>query len=79
MVLLPTRAGRLRSQEILELVSAGEDQAFILYEYELRTGGRYRNTELIRVRDGQIVEIQVFFGGQVRGSGRAEVTERDGA
>ena len=61
-------ADRLRSQEILELVSAGEDQAFILYEYELRTGGRYRNTELIRVRDGQIVEIQVFFGGQVHPS-----------
>ena len=58
-------ADRFRSQEILELVSASQDQVFILYEYELKAGGRYRNTELIRVRDGQIVEIQVFFGGQV--------------
>jgi ketosteroid isomerase-like protein len=59
-------AGRLNSQEILELVSAGADGVFILYEYELKTGERHRNTEYITVRDGQIVEIQVFFGGRVR-------------
>lgn len=57
---------RLKSQEILELVSAGDDGVFILYEYELRTGDRYRNTEFITVREGKIVEIQVFFGGKVR-------------
>lgn len=39
---------------------------FILYEYELKTGDRYRNTEFITVREGKIVEIQVFFGGIVR-------------
>jgi len=58
--------GRLISQEILELVSAGADGVFILYEYELKTGDRHRNTEYITVRDGQLVETQVFFGGQVR-------------
>ena len=56
---------RLKSQEILKVLDAG-DGAFILYEYELKTGGRYRNTEYITVRDGQIVDIQVFFGGLVR-------------
>ena len=39
---------------------------FVMYEYQLRaTGERYRNTELLTVRDGQIVEAQVFFGGRV--------------
>jgi ketosteroid isomerase-like protein len=63
--LFPT-ADRLNSQEILELVSADEEGVFILYEYELKTGARHRNTEFITVRDGQIVEIQVFFGGQIQ-------------
>ena len=58
-------AGRLRSQHILELVDAGDSAAFILYEYELLTGERHRNTEFIKVRDGQLVETQVFFGAQL--------------
>ena len=61
-------ADRLNSQEIVELVSAGADGVFILYEYELTTGERYRNTEFIKVRDGQLVETQVFFGGRVEDS-----------
>ena len=36
-----------------------------MYEYELKDGGTYRNTELITVRGGQVVESQVFFGGAV--------------
>jgi ketosteroid isomerase-like protein len=58
-------ADRFASQEILELVSAGDDGVFLLYEYELTTGERYRNTEFSRVRDGQIAETEVFFGGRV--------------
>ncbi len=58
-------ADRFISQEVLELVSAGEDGVFILYEYELKTGERYRNTEFTTVRNGQLVETQVFFGGRV--------------
>ena len=58
-------ADRLVSQEILEVVSAGTDGVFIMYEYELKTGGRHRNTEFITVRDGRLVETQVFFGGRV--------------
>jgi ketosteroid isomerase-like protein len=58
-------ADRLASQEVLELVDAGDDGVFILYEYELKTGERHRNTEFITVRDGRIAEIQVFFGGRV--------------
>jgi ketosteroid isomerase-like protein len=57
-------AHRLKSQEIMELVDSGRDGVFLLYEYELKSGERHRNTEFITVRDGQIVEIQVFFGGR---------------
>ncbi|MEH1055469.1 nuclear transport factor 2 family protein [Micromonospora sp. CPCC 206171] len=59
-------AGRLQSQEVLDVVDGDGDGVFILYEYELKTGDRHRNTEYITVRDGRIVEIQVFFGGRVR-------------
>ena len=58
-------AERFRTQEVLDVVEAGAGGVFILYEYELRTGERHRNTEFITVRDGQLVETQVFFGGRV--------------
>jgi len=57
-------ASRLRSQEIVQIVAAGEDGVFIMYEYVLRTGERHRNVEFIRVRDGWLVESQVYFGGR---------------
>jgi hypothetical protein len=46
------------------LVPAGADAAFIMYEYQLKTGERHRNTEFTNVRDGKLVETQVFFGGR---------------
>jgi ketosteroid isomerase-like protein len=55
---------RLASQEIRR-IAAGGDDVFVMYEYELKAGGTYRNAELITVADGQVVEVQVFFGGQV--------------
>ena len=58
-------ADRLVAQEIVELASAGDDGVFIMYEYELKTGERHRNTEFITVRDGKLIETQVFFGGRV--------------
>lgn len=57
-------AGRLRSQEIVQLVAAGGDGVFIMYEYVLTTGERHRNVEFIRVRHGRLVESQVYFGGR---------------
>lgn len=59
-------ADRLSSQVILRLVDADDDGVFILYEYELKTGERYRNTEFSTVRDGKLTETQVFFGGHAR-------------
>jgi hypothetical protein len=58
-------ADRFAASEIVAMVAAGEDSVFLLYEYELRTGERFRNTEYITVRHGQLVETQVFFGGRV--------------
>ena len=58
-------AARLVSQEILELAAVSDDGVFVMYEYELKTGERHRNAELITVRDGKLVETQVFFGGRV--------------
>lgn len=59
-------ADRFRTQEILAVVPGEGDDVFILYEYELETGERHRNTEVATVRDGRITETQVFFGGRVR-------------
>jgi len=58
-------ADRLSSQVILRLVDTDDGGVFILYEYELKTGERYRNTEFSTVRDGRLAETQVFFGGRV--------------
>ncbi len=60
-------ADRFADWMILDVTSAGDGGVFLLYEYELVGGGRYRNTELITVRDGRLVETQVFFGGRVQG------------
>lgn len=58
-------ADRFLSQHILRTAEVADD-VFVLYEYELReTGERFRNAELSTVRDGRIVETQVFFGGRV--------------
>jgi ketosteroid isomerase-like protein len=57
-------ADRFVSQEILELVDAGADGVFLLYQYELTTGERHRNTEYSVVRDGRLTETQVYFGGR---------------
>jgi ketosteroid isomerase-like protein len=59
-------AGRVDWQEIVELAGAGDDGVFIMYEYQLKSGDRHRNTEFSTVRDGQLTETLVFFGAKVR-------------
>jgi ketosteroid isomerase-like protein len=58
-------ADRFTESHVLALVPAGDDSVFLFYEYELTTGERYRNVEYITIRNGQLVETQVFFGGRV--------------
>lgn len=57
-------ANRVVSQELLYVVAAAPDDVFVMYEYELKTGERHRNVEVLTVRDNQITEAQVFFGGR---------------
>ncbi|MGX1759349.1 hypothetical protein ACWIG5_20935 [Streptomyces lydicus] len=42
------------------------EQVFVRYEYELKTGERHRNVEVLTVRDGRLAETQVYFGGRFR-------------
>ena len=58
-------ADRLVAQQLLDVFEGGSQGVVVVYEYVLVEGGRYRNAECIRVRDGRIVEVQVFFGGKV--------------
>ncbi|WP_405876007.1 MULTISPECIES: nuclear transport factor 2 family protein [unclassified Streptomyces] len=58
-------ADRFKEQQLLHVTPADEELVLVYYEYELTTGGRYRNVEAITVRDGLIREVQVFFGGKV--------------
>jgi ketosteroid isomerase-like protein len=57
-------AERFAWQTLLAIAPAGEHGVFIMYEYQLKTGERHRNTELTLVRDGRLVETNVFFGGR---------------
>jgi ketosteroid isomerase-like protein len=58
-------ADRFKDHELLAVVPTQGDDVFVLYEYELEGGQRFRNAEVITVRDGRITESQVFFGGRV--------------
>jgi ketosteroid isomerase-like protein len=58
-------ATRFSYFQLLQVVELGSSDVLVLYEYELASGERFRNTEIISVHDGKIVEVQVFFGGRV--------------
>lgn len=55
-------ANRLVRQDLLHVVATDDDDVFVMYEYELKTGERHRNVEVLTVRGDQITEAQVFFG-----------------
>ncbi|RCV51828.1 nuclear transport factor 2 family protein [Marinitenerispora sediminis] len=58
-------AHRFAEQRLLHVVPVDDELVFVHYEYELTTGGRYRNMEAVTVREGRIREVRVFFGGEV--------------
>lgn len=60
-------ASRLRDQTLLVVSEIDDADVAVMYEYELQTGERHRNVEVQTVRDGRIVEAQVFFGGRYDG------------
>jgi ketosteroid isomerase-like protein len=59
-------ANRFVRQDLLHVAQADGDDVFVMYEYELQTGELHRNVEVLTVNDGQITEVQVFFGGRYR-------------
>jgi ketosteroid isomerase-like protein len=57
-------ANRLVRQDLLYVTPTDGDDVFVMYEYELKTGERHRNVELLTVHGEQVTEAQVFFGGR---------------
>jgi ketosteroid isomerase-like protein len=53
-----------RGFEFVHLAADG-DCVFITYEAEDTHGKRFRNTEVMTIRNGRICEVQVFFGWDV--------------
>ncbi len=57
-------ADHFASQTPLQLVEV-DGVVLSRYEYELHDGTRWRNTEATVVRDGKVVEVEVYFGGRI--------------
>jgi ketosteroid isomerase-like protein len=54
-------AGHIESYEFVRLFERGEE-VFVTYEARRPDGSRFRNSEILTVRDGQVVEVEVYFG-----------------
>jgi ketosteroid isomerase-like protein len=39
-----------------------QDKVFVTYEGLSDSGNKFRNTEILTIRDAQIVEVEVYFG-----------------
>jgi ketosteroid isomerase-like protein len=46
----------------IEKLFEHENEAFVLYECEPKTGAKFRNTEFFRIENGKVKEIVVYFG-----------------
>jgi ketosteroid isomerase-like protein len=55
---------RQRQFEYIHQVAHG-DRAFVIYEAVTDDGKRFRNNEVLTVRDGKIVAVEVYFGWSV--------------
>jgi len=47
--------------DFIHVVPAGE-RVFVTYEGQSSRGKRFRNTEILTIRDGQIHAVEVYFG-----------------
>lgn len=52
---------RIAGFDFVHVLSDGE-RVFVTYELRTATGERSRNTEILTVRGGRIVEAEVYFG-----------------
>jgi ketosteroid isomerase-like protein len=51
----------IKDFDYINLVADG-DRVFVTYEGHSTKGNSFRNTEILTVRNGQIVEVEVYFG-----------------
>jgi ketosteroid isomerase-like protein len=56
--------GNIAQFQFIRLIPS-DDQVVVTYIGTNKEGGRFRNTEVARVRDGKIVEVEVYFGWSV--------------
>jgi hypothetical protein len=52
---------RIQGFDFVHLVPDG-DRVFVTYEGRSLGGGRFRNTEILTIRAGQIIDAEVYFG-----------------
>jgi ketosteroid isomerase-like protein len=52
---------RIERFDFVHLVTDGE-RVFVTYEARNTNGQRFRNTEILTIRGGQIVDVEVYFG-----------------
>ena len=52
---------KIKRFDFINLVADG-DRVFVTYEGHSTNGDVFRNTEIVTVRDGQLVEVEVYFG-----------------
>ena len=50
--------------EFINLVSDG-DRVFVTYEGRNTNGHRFQNTEILTIREAQIIDVEVYFGWSV--------------
>ena len=49
----------------LDRVVESGDEVLVRYEVERTSGERFRNMELITVRDGRLVRVEVYYGAEL--------------
>jgi ketosteroid isomerase-like protein len=50
----------------IERTAEDADGVFVTYACKLKDGNLFRNTEYLKVRDGQVVGVEVYFGATYR-------------
>src|ERR1700741_4113758 len=53
-----------RRFDFKRMVESG-DQVFVTYEPDTTSGKRFRNTEVLTIRDGGVAAVEVYFGWNV--------------
>lgn len=51
----------MRRIDVLSVIDDGRE-AFALYECELRSGAKFRNTERLLIDGGKVAQVEVYFG-----------------